>query len=98
MERRRCILPGARVENSPKFADRMRDISSWREGGIRSLGTRAKKKYYRRKSAIEDYFTSDISIDEIALSKHISSERLLEWAEQRWMKADDGSPCGFPAL
>src|SRR5256886_3380035 len=98
MKPRRCTLPGARVENSPKFADRMRDISSWREGDIRSLSTRAKKKYYRRKSAIEDYFTSNISIDEITLRKHISSERLLQLAEQCLMQAEDGSPWGFRAL
>ena len=91
-------MPGARVENSPKFVDRMRDISSWREGDIRSLSTRAKKKYYRRKSAIEDYFTSNISIDEITLRKHISSERLLQLAEQCLMQAEDGSPWGFRAL
>ncbi len=86
------------MENSPKFADRMRDISSWREGDFRSLSTRAKKKYYRRKSAIEDYFTSNISIDEITLRKHISSERLLQLAEQCLMQAEDGSPWGFRAL
>src|SRR5437868_14716300 len=90
MKPRRCTLPVARVENSPKFVDRMRDISSWREGDIRSLSTRAKKKYYRRKSAIEDYFTSNISIDEITLRKHISSERLLQLAEQCLMQAEDG--------
>src|SRR5205807_9766630 len=76
----------------------MRDISSWREGDFRSLSTRAKKKYYRRKSAIEDYFTSNISIDEITLRKHISSERLLQLAEQCLMQAEDGSPWGFRAL
>lgn len=76
----------------------MRDISSWREGDIRSLSTRAKKKYYRRKSAIEDYFTSNISIDEITLRKHISSERLLQLANQCLMQAEDGSPWGFRAL
>ncbi len=86
------------MENSPKFADRMRDISSWREGDIRSLSTRAKKKYYRRKSAIEDYFTSDISIDEITRRKHISSERLLQMTKQCLMQAEDGSPWGFRAL
>src|SRR5881227_2551075 len=98
MKPRRCTLPGARVENSPKFADRMRDISAWREGDIRSLSTRAKKKYYRRKSAIEDYFTSNISIDEITLRKQISSERLLQLAQQCLMQAEDGSPWGFRAL
>ncbi len=86
------------MENSPNFADRMRDISSWREGDIRSLSTRAKKKYYRRKSAMKDYFTSDISIDEITLRKHISSERLLQLAKQCLMQAEDGSPWGFRAL
>ena len=86
------------MENTPKFADRMRDISSWREGDIRSLSKRAKKKYDRRKSAIEDYFTSHISIDEITLRKHISSERLLQLAKQCLMQAEDGSPWGFRAL
>src|SRR5436305_743545 len=98
MKPRRCTLPGARVENSPKFADRMRDISSWREGDIRSLSKRAEKEYDRRKSAIEDYLTSHISIDEINLRKHISSERLLQLAKQCLMQAEDGSPWGFRAL
>src|SRR5207302_2063351 len=98
MKPRRCTLPGARVENSPKFADRRRDISAWGKGDIRSLSTRVKTKYYRRKSAIEDYFTSNISIDEITLRKHISSERLLQLAEQCLMQAEDGSPWGFRAL
>ena len=49
IEPRRCALPGARVGNTPKFAKRMRDISSWQEENISSLSARAKKKYYKRK-------------------------------------------------
>lgn len=86
------------MENSPKFVDRMRDISSWHKGDSRSLNARAKKKYYKRKSAIEDYFTSNATIAEITQRTHISEEHLLQLVEKCLMQAEDGDLWGFRAL
>ncbi|HLZ81460.1 MAG TPA: hypothetical protein VKP04_07490, partial [Ktedonobacteraceae bacterium] len=86
------------MENSPKFAERTRDISTWQEGDITSLSLRSKKKYKKRKSAIEEYFTTKATIDEIALRYHISTERLLKFFEHCLMQAPDGEPWGFRAL
>lgn len=91
-------MPGARVENSPKFVNRMRDISSWHKGDSRSLSARAKKKYHKRKSAIEDYFTSNATIAEITQRTHISEEYLLQLVEKCLMQAEDGDLWGFRAL
>jgi hypothetical protein len=86
------------VENSPKFAERACDISSWQEGDITLLSTRSRKKYKKRKTAIEEYFTTDTAIDEISLRNQISEERLLQLVEQCLMQAEDGAPWGFRAL
>ena len=75
-------MPGARVENSPSFANRKRDIASWQEGTISALRSREKKRYLKRKSAIKEYFTTGASPEEIALQHHISTEDLLELAEK----------------
>ncbi len=86
------------MENSPKFAERVRDFSSWQEGDIAPLSPRSKKKYKKRKSAIEEYITTEATLDEIALRNHISTERLLQLFEQCMMQAPDGKPWGFRAL
>src|SRR6266496_1794626 len=98
IELRRCALPGARVGNTPKFAKRMRDISSWQEENISSLSARAKKKYYKRKSAIKEYFTTEAIIDEITQLNHISPESLMQLVERCLMLDPDGTPWGFRAL
>ncbi len=84
--------------NTPKFAKRMRDISSWQEENISSLSARAKKKYYKRKSAIKEYFTTEATIDEISQLNHISSESLMQLVERCLMLDPDGTPWGFRAL
>jgi len=76
----------------------MRDISSWPEGDSRSLSTRAKKNYYKRKSAIEDYFTSNATIAEITQRAHISERYFLQLVEKCLMQAEDGDLWGFRAL
>ncbi len=86
------------MENTPKFAKRLRDISSWQEGNISSLSARVKKKYNKRKSAIIEYFTTDATIDEISLRNHISSESLLQLVDRCLMLAPDGTLWGFRAL
>jgi len=86
------------VGNTPKFAKRMRDISSWQEENISSLSARAKKKYYKRKSAIKEYFTTEATIDEITQLNHISPESLMQLVERCLMLDPDGTPWGFRAL
>src|SRR6266566_2813584 len=76
----------------------MRDISSWQKGDITSLSSREKKRYYKRKSAIEEYFKTEASIDEIAGRHHLSTEIVLELAEKCLMQHEDGSAWGFRAL
>jgi hypothetical protein len=91
-------LPGVRVEDSPAVANRKCDISLWKEGDITILSARAKKRYYKHKSAIEDYFTTDASLDEISLRHHISEESLQKLIQKCLMRHEDGTPWGFRAL
>src|SRR3989440_11452270 len=76
----------------------MRDIASWQEGDITSLSSREKKRYHKRKSAIEEYFKTEASIDEIARRHHLSPEIVLELAEKCLMQHEDGGAWGFRAL
>lgn len=91
-------MSGVQADISPEVATRQQDISSWAEGDITGLSSRAKKRYNKRKAAIKDYFTSTESIDEIALRRHIPRERLLQLAKQCLMLHEDGNPWGFRAL
>ncbi|HYU75442.1 MAG TPA: DUF4012 domain-containing protein, partial [Ktedonobacteraceae bacterium] len=85
-------------ENSPRPADRMRDISSWQEADISLLTSREKKHYNKRKSAIRKYFKTDGPLDEIAHRHHLSTVVLLKLAEECLMQHEDGTPWGFRAL
>ncbi len=89
---------GARVGNAPRPADRIRDISSWQEGDIRSMSSRQKKRYNRRKSAVKAYFTTDANLDEIAFRHHLSAAILLKLVEKCLMQHEDGILWGFRAL
>ena len=84
-----------RVENS---TERMRDISSWQEGDISSLRSRAKKRYNKCKSALIEYFTTHATLDEIAVRHHLSAADLLSLVEKCLMQHEDGTPWGFRAL
>src|SRR5437588_8354819 len=76
----------------------MLDITLWQKSDITSLSSREKKRYYKRKSAIEEYFKTEASIDEIASRHHLSPEIVLELAEKCVMQHEDGSAWGFRAL
>src|SRR5437588_5027128 len=76
----------------------MLDITLWQKGDITSLSSREKKRYYKRKSAIEEYFKTEASIDEIAGRHHLSPEIVLELAEKCLMQHEDGNAWGFRAL
>ncbi len=71
-------MSSGRVDISPAIQTRKRDISSWVNPDITMLSTRGVKRYNKRKSAVEDYFTTDLPIEEITLRYHISSEILTK--------------------
>jgi hypothetical protein len=91
-------LSGMHVDISPAMTTRKRDISSWIKADIRRLGSRGRKRYHKRKAAIVDYFTTDDSLNEIALRHHMPPEVLLNLAEKCLMQHEDGTPWGFRAL
>ena len=91
-------MPGVRVENSPKATERKRDITSWQEGDLSHLSNRAKKRYQSRKSAIQDYFTTDMTPDEIAQKYHLATDILLKLVEECLWHYEDGTLWGFRAL
>jgi hypothetical protein len=91
-------LSSVRVDISPTMPTRKRDISSWVEPDISRLSPRGKKRYYKRKNAIEDYFTTDDSVEEITLRHHLSSEILMKLVEQCLMQHEDRTLWGYRAL
>lgn len=91
-------MSNVRVDISPAIPTRKHDISSWEEPDIGRLSSRAKKRYYKRKSAIKDYFTTEDPVDEITLRYHFSPEIFLKLAEQCLMQHEDGAPWGYRAL
>ena len=91
-------MPDVRVENSPKIPEHKRDITLWQDGDISHLSNRAKKRYHSRKSAIQDYFTTEMTSDEIAQKYHLSTNILLGLVEKCLRHYEDGTLWGFRAL
>ena len=91
-------MSSIRVDISPAKPTRKRDISSWIEPDITRLSTRGKKRYNKRKNAVEDYFTTDLSIEEITLRHHLSSEILMKLVKQCLMQHEDGTLWGYRVL
>jgi hypothetical protein len=91
-------LSGVQVDNSPAVATRSLDISSWKEEDISALTSSEKKRYYRRKSALKDYFTTEETLDQIALRYHLATKMLEKLAKRCFMQHEDGAPWGFRAL
>jgi len=86
------------VDISPAKPTRKRDISSWIEPDITRLSTRGKKRYNKRKNAVEDYFTTDLTIEEITIRHHLSSEILMKLVKQSLMQHEDGTLWGYRVL
>src|SRR5438132_551792 len=76
----------------------MSDITLWQAGDISSLSSREKKRYYKRKSAIEEYFRTEVCVDEIASRHHLSTKTILDLAEKCLMQHEYGNTWGFRAL
>ena len=91
-------MSSVRVDISPAISTRKRDISSWVEPDISRLSARGNRRYNKRKNAVKDYFTTDLSIEEITLQHHLSSEILMRLVEQCFMQQEDGTLWGYLAL
>ena len=91
-------MSGVQVDNSPAVATRSRDISSWKEEDISTLSSSEKKPYYRRKSAIKAYFTTEEPLDQIALRYHFPAKMVEKMARRCLMQHEDSAPWGFRAL
>ncbi len=91
-------MSSVKVDISPAKPTRKRDITSWVEPDITTLSSRGKKRYHKRKNAVEDYFTTDLSLEEISLRHHLSSEILMKLVEQCVMQNEDGVLWGYRAL
>ncbi len=91
-------MSNIREDISPSETTRKRDISSWIEADISRLSEREIKRYRKRKTAVEDYFTTGDSVDEISLRHHLSAEMLERLVARSLMQHEDGAPWGFRAL
>ncbi len=91
-------MPDKRVEDTPAVTTHVYDISSWEEVDTSALNVREKKRFNKFYVAMRNYFTSEDSIDEIALKHHIAPETLERFAQQCLMQHEDGRPWGFRAL
>ncbi|HEU5375278.1 MAG TPA: hypothetical protein VFV38_07555, partial [Ktedonobacteraceae bacterium] len=88
------------VDLSPLIIDRTQDITHWLEGDVTGLSTRDKQRYQRRKTAIEDYFKTELSVEKLSTRYRLSAEEesLEEMARRCFMLHEDGQPWGFRAL
>ncbi|HEY6287119.1 MAG TPA: DUF4012 domain-containing protein [Ktedonobacteraceae bacterium] len=91
-------MSSVRVDISPAISTRKRNISSWIEPDISRLSARGNRRYNKRKNAVKDYFTTDLTIEDITLQHHLSSEILMRLLEQCLMQHEDGRPWGYRAL
>ncbi len=91
-------MSGIQIGAHPAGATRKQDISSWKKGSISKLNTREKKRYYRRLSAMQAYFTTDEPLEDISQRYRISVEILHKLAQQCLAQHEDGSPWGYRAL
>ncbi len=91
-------MSGVQVDNSPAVATRSLDISSWKEADISALTSSEKKRYYRLKSALKSYFTTEEPLDQIASRYHLPVKTLDKLVKRCFMQHEDGAPWGFRAL
>ena len=78
--------------------ERQRDISSWKQGDISPLNTRQKKRFYRYKSAVAEYFTTNTPLKTIAKRHRLSTDFVLYLAKQCLQQHEDGMHYGYRAL
>src|SRR5579883_1929011 len=87
------------MDLSPHEINRKQNITSWPEGDITELTARDQNRYQRRKSAIIDYFQSELSVEEISSRHRLPQNDSLETlARQCLLRHGDGRLWGFRAL
>lgn len=92
-------MSSTQMDLSPHEINRKQDITSWPEGDITGLTARNQNRYQRRKSAIIDYFQSELPVEEISSRHHLPQSDALETlARQCLMHHEDGRLWGFRAL
>ncbi len=91
-------MSGVQVDHSPAVATHTLDISSWTDADLSALTSSEKKRYYRRKSAIQDYFTTEESLSQIASRHHLPVRMLEKLTKKCEMRHEDGSSWGYRAL
>ena len=92
-------MSSTQMDLSPLIIDRKQDIASWLEGDIDQLTARDKNRYQKRKSAIIEYFQSDLPVEEIAARHRLSAVDSLETMARRCCAYhEDGQQWGFRAL
>src|SRR5579859_151528 len=74
------------------------DISSWDEIDISTLHGKDKKRFKRRRAAVKEYLTRDVSAEQVAAHYQFAVQTLLSLSEQCLWLHDDGKPWGFRAL
>ena len=92
------INRGATQSPSVRQTARSQNITLWKSGKISQLSSGEKKRYYKRKSAIRAYLTTEDSLEEISQHYHLSTEIIEKLAKQCLMLHEDGTPWGFRAL
>ncbi len=78
--------------------ERRCDISSWKQIDTSAWNTRQKKRFYRCKSAITEYFTTDTPLTIIAKRYRLSTDFVLYLAQQCLQEHEDGTEYGYRAL
>jgi hypothetical protein len=79
--------------------NRKQNTTSWPEGDITQLTHQDQNHYQQRKSAIEEYFSTERSVEEISSNHQLpSSDCLEELARRCLMLHEDGQLWGFRAL
>ncbi len=91
-------MSGVQVDNSPAVATRSLDTSSWQEADVSALNSSEKKRYYKRKSALKAYFTTEEPLDQVALRYHFPVKTLDKLAKRCIMRHEDGTLWGYRAL
>ena len=92
-------MSSTQMDLSPHEINRKQDITSWPEGDITELTARDQNRYQRRKSAVIDYFQSELSLEEISSRHRLPQNDSLEaLARQCLLRHGDGRLWGFRAL
>lgn len=74
------------------------DISTWDEIDISTLHGKDKKRFKRRRAAVKEYLTQDVSAEQVAAHYQFTVQMLLSFSEQCLWLHEDGKPWGFRAL